>query len=220
MSLSIAYENVNDAQMRLVGTVVLYDGEPVYITDIRQKGEGDPKGDIFRVYAEPLPYKGRGQSEQMRKFISSKKFDMAPFPMGFMNRGGEATYLHRSAKKQQKQGLSNATLSVINLSAIQTLVKGGGAVRFEHLITYQEFLDCIKGKYPSIKEATELVSSGKAESVAFSRAFALCRDPSLEGLIYLFHKQDKVGFIMDGKLKLNKAARCLKESLQEVGIQC
>jgi hypothetical protein len=106
LSLSIAYENVHDASARLQSSVVLYDGEPVYITNVREAGVGDPKGDIFRVYASPLPYRANlAEAEGMRKFISSKKFDLAPFPMGFMNWNRRVFYLSRLPRKQNKQGL-------------------------------------------------------------------------------------------------------------------
>jgi hypothetical protein len=88
------------------------------------------------------------------------------------------------------------------------------------LITRQEFVDCIKGKYPNLEEATEKLKSRDTFSVAFNRVFALVKDSSLEDLIYLYHKQDKVGFIMNGELSLAKKARCLKESLREAGIKC
>lgn len=215
MSLSIQYESVNDANMRLSGTIVLYDGKPVFIREVGAIGEGEGKnGDIYRVYINELPIKRGAQTE--RKFISSKKFDLAPFPMGFMNtEAGKAVYLSRAPRRQQKQGLSEATLSQYAVGDLT----GARVVRFADLTNSQPFVDCINGKYPSVAEATQLVKDG-ADSVAFSRCFAIARDSSLPELIYLYHKKDKVGFIMDGKLKLSAKGRCLRESLNEVGVRC
>jgi len=216
MSLSIPYENIHDAQMRLSGTVVLYDGDPVYIRDIGQKDPGDPKDDVFRVYAEKLPRTGRDNLAEMRKFISSKKFDMAPFPMGFINRGGYAYYATRTPRRQQKQGLSEGTF----FTTVPGFENEKAGLSFGNAVQSREFVDCIKGVYPSMEDAVKSIISGEAKSVGISRTYALVGDRSLDGLIYLYHKSEKVGFILDGTLKLSKSAVCLKESLREVGIKC
>jgi hypothetical protein len=216
MSLSIQYENVHDAQMRLQNTVILYDGEPVWISEVGQVGAGDPKGDIFRVYIRPLPINGK---EAERKFISSKKFDLAPFPMGFMNKNGNVYYCSRLPRRQQRQGLSNQTFacSLIDGSSVE---RPRREFNLENLVSDQCFLDCIKGKYPNVAEATRQIEEGNIQGVAFHRCFAIIRDAELSELIYLYHKREKVGFIMNGQLKLSKKGNCLKEALNEVGVRC
>lgn len=223
MSLSIEYENIEQANMRLQGTVVKYDGEPVYVTNVGQVGLNDPKPNIYRVYAAKLPYNGREAIEEQRKFISSKKFDLAPFPMGFMNKDGVTYYCHRLPRKQQRQGLSNGTFSALEAGTAGVgaglAFKGDNKLRLEFVIEMQEFVDCIKGKYPSFEIATKQIEDG-ARGVGFSRCFALVRDEELPELVYLYHKREKVGFIMDGHLNLTKAGKCLRESLREVGVKC
>lgn len=225
MSLSIQYESVADAQMRLSNTVVLYDNDPVYITGVCAVGPGDPKPDIFRVYARPLPYLvhqrgamlrpfGKDEDEQIRKFISSRKFDLAPFPMGFVNKDGHAKYTSRAPRRQQKQGLSEGTFTS------RVLTPYAQPLDFGTAISSQEFVDCIKGKYPSVQEATEMLKDDDVKSVAFCRTFALAKDNDLDDLIYLYHKTEKVGFILEQQLKLAKLAGCLKEALREVGVKC
>jgi hypothetical protein len=216
MSLSIQYESVNDANMRLGNTIVLYDGKPVYIREVGALGEGEgANGDIYRVYIKNLPISPTDRGAYERKFISSKKFDLAPFPMGFMNLNEHAVYLSRAPKKQQKQGLSEGTLSAVTVGD----PLGQQRIRFADLLNKKEFADCISGNYPNVREATRLIEAG-AQSVAFSRCFAMARDTALPELIYLYHKKDKVGFIMDGAFKLSAKGRCLRESLQEVGVRC
>jgi hypothetical protein len=203
--------------MRLSGTVVLYDGKPVYIREVgalRDAAEGK-NGDIYRVYIKELPIKSGDDRDYERKFISSKKFDLAPFPMGFMNHEGKAVYLSRAPRRQQKQGLSEQTLSCYNVGE----AAAGNVLRFANLTSNQAFVDCVMNKYPTVQEATRMVEQG-ADSAAFSRCFAIARDKSLPELIYLYHKNDKVGFIMDGTLKLSAKGRCLRESLNEVGVRC
>lgn len=236
MSLSIPYESVGDAQMRLNSTVVLYDNEPVYITQVSPVGPDDPKPDVFRVYAQPLPYGGGikpkrvwkdpfergpdfmegedGKVDKLRKYISSRKFDLAPFPMGFMNKDGNVHYTSRAPRRQQKQGLSEGTFTD------RVIASNIPRLSFGEAISSQEFVDCVMGKYPSVQEATEMLKSDAVRSVAFCRTFALSKDDDLEDLIYLYHKTEKVGFILGQQLKLTQLANCLKEALREVGVQC
>lgn len=215
MSLSIPYENIHDAQMRLQGTVVLYDGDPVYITEVAQKKVEDPKDDIFRVYASPLPYQPMQDKAEMRKFISSKKFDMAPFPMGFMNYDGLAYYCTRLPRKQQRQGLSNGTFSSVPVGFPDM-----GGVRFEQAISMKEFDECVKGKYPSFDEALKRLAEGEANSVGFTRCFAVVSDKDMPELVYLYHKKEKVGFVLEDRVKLSKAGKCLVEALREANVRC
>jgi hypothetical protein len=216
MSLAIDYENVHDAQMRLQGTVVLYAGEPVYITEVGAVGPGDPKGDVFRVYASPIPMKPHDMDKgKMRKFISSKKFDLAPFPMGFMNYKGSAYYCSRLPRRQQRQGLSNGTFQAMPVGN-----RGLPVLRLEDVIYQEDFYNCIKGKYPPFDEACKRIALGAEASVAFHRSFALIRDEELSELVYLYHKKDKVGFLLGDMLKLSKAGKCLVEVLKEANVRC
>ena len=220
MSLSVQYETLEEAEMRLNGTVVLYDGEPVYITRVAKAGPDDGKADVFRVYAQPLPYKPNGGLEDgaFRKFISSKKFDLSTFKMGFMNYKGEAIYCSRKPARQYKQGISNNTFVTKPLTGDKPFPYGAKAYRLTDLITDKSFVDMVKGVYPSFEKAREKVSKDGG-SCAFSREYALMADADLDGLIYLYHKGDKVGFILDDKVKLANKMKCLKEALAELGLR-
>jgi hypothetical protein len=224
MSLSIPYETVEEAEMRLVSTVVMYDGDPVYITKVGNARPGDPKEDILRVYAHPLPFdphklgdiEARAavkEKEEMRKFISSRKFDMKTIKMGFMNIKGELLYCSRKPARQFKQGVSNNTF------VSQAITGGARALNLVNAVGLKEFADMLKGVYPTFDEAVRTMNKGKITGVAFHRQFALVRDPALPELLYLYHKSDKVGVIFGGnKIILTKGMICLRESLQEIGL--
>jgi hypothetical protein len=151
----------------------------------------------------------------MRKFISSKKFDMAPFPMGFMNLEGLAYYCSRLPRRQQRQGLSDGTFQAVAVGH-----EGMGGHRLSDVIYFKEFVDCIKGNYPSFDQARRMLERGEATSVGFTRTFALIADESMPELVYLYHKKDKVGFIMGDVLKLSKEGKCLAEALKEANVRC
>lgn len=207
------YETLEEITTRLKGSVVIYDGDPVYVVDVGQVGPGDP-ADVARVYIAPLPIlPGKEYTKEMceRKFITSKKFDLRPFKMGFMNYEGEAVYLSRIPQRQYTQGLKNNTLRAAMPSGKP--FKGFGSV-----VTAQAFVDCIKGKYPSIQEAMRTGAS----SVALSRDFAFTRDEDLN-LLILNYKDVKCGTKdMDSGhevgFRLSPKFKFLKESLEQARI--
>jgi hypothetical protein len=206
----IEYETAEEANMRLSNSVVLYDGRPVYISEIR-RDEELPKGEICRVIMHELPLTDNNRGE--RKYISSGKFNLAPFKMGFLNLAGKTFYLSRNTARQNRQGLSERTLSV---EALTASAQGSRLPRFRDLLNNTEFVDMITGKYPSVDEALTLLEQDDIASVAISREYAIVADEELEDLIVLFHKTKKVGFMpTKGSFKLSKKFKFLKEELDE-----
>ncbi len=218
MSLAIKYETLNDAQMRLKGTIVLYEGKPHYVTEIAAGAEDSP----FRVYADALPTKGggggraaeveraiareRGEAD-IRKYISSKHFDIAPFAMGFVNDEKGCFYVARTPARQQKQGLSSDTCSACDVY--------GERKSFAVVLNSSGFPDMVSGVYPNLAQAVRTLTGGKIKSIAISREFALARDAELPELTYLYHKNKKVGFLRGTDVSLSVKYTYLKESLDE-----
>jgi hypothetical protein len=226
VSLEIKYENAEDAKMRLRQSVVLYKGEPVLITDVRAGGGG--KDDVIRVLIQDLPVgnvpkegfieKARKRvgiededAAERRKYISSKHFDIAPFPLGYVNKqgGNGAFYCSRMPNRIQKQGLCGE-----NFKAVDNY---GGAVPFTVFLASKETVAMVKGDYPSFDRALALLD--KSRSVAFSRNFALVKDEVIPALIYLYHKGTKVGMFNGREMCLGINFNCLKESLNEMKLK-
>lgn len=227
MSLAIKYETVEDARMRLRGTVVLYRGNPVYIRDV-QAGNG--KDDIFRVLFDELPLAGGGPFKPAvrprhrldgddleldeavkpeRKFISSKHFDIGPFKMGYVNAPKGAFYCSRLPNRIQKQGLC-----VENFSGKDNF---GNAVGFNTCIACKEFEATVNGRYPTFDQAVQGLEKSKA--VAFHREFCLVKDEVVPNLLWLYHKGTKVGMFNRGEATLGPKYGCLKEALQEMKLK-
>lgn len=216
MSLAIKYESLEDARLRLKNTVVLYDGEPVFIRNIEPSRS--EKDGIFRIHADALPLNRPGQipdedededwidaakKADLRKFISSKNFDIAPFKMGYVNLKKGAVFCSRVPRRQQKQGLSLESYSAVGLD--------WGA-----FVQSKEAVDMIKGRYPTLDQAKALLN--KSPLVAFSREFAIAKDEILEDMFILYYKGSKVGVFLDGKVTLGKKYTCLKETLLEIKV--
>ena len=124
------YERIDEAKMRLRGTVVLYEDEPYYVlavTDHKSDGK-------FRIYLDPL---SRGKSANytfadfprvqdyhcpgqvldiwldanpdkgvIRKYMGAAGFNKyRPFPLGNMNYNGTVYYCERSPTRNTFQGL-------------------------------------------------------------------------------------------------------------------
>lgn len=226
MSLAIKYEAVEDARLRLRNTVVLYKGKPVLITDV-VAGKKDEDDGPLRVYMQELPTKpgklyddpfkraaagGRiaPDEKEQRKLISSKHFDIAPFPLGYVNwpAAPGAFYCTRLPNRVQKQGLCSENFS----GKFNT----GAQVNWATVLTCKETLDMVNNNYPSFDRA--LAALDKVPSVAFHREFSLMKDEVLPDLVFLFHKGVKVGWYNKDGISLGAKFKCLKESLQEIRV--
>lgn len=209
------YETAEETKFRLENTVVLYDGKPVYITRVGAVGAEDKK-EIARVFFWELPLpKGRapGQGET-RKYLSSRNFDLAPFKMGYINHNGEAIFVARLPVRQQRQGLCPNTCTFSNVLGHPSKV-----MDFATMINSQGFVDMIEGKYPTFKDAGELLGDKKTSSIAISRSFAFVIDNDLEAL-YLSHKGVKCGLALknDRALKVPPKFHFLREEMEECHI--
>lgn len=202
------YEDIDEVKARVEGTVVLYDGRPVYITKVGFLDVDEQRKDIARVYFKELPYKA--ESPDVRKYLSSKNFDLAPFKMGYTNLRGQAIFLARNPVRQYKQGLSAATLVCTDVRG-QKIPLG-----FVDLLSRKEFVDMYDGKYPSFKDAGELLGKDDTSSVAISRSFAFTLDHDLEAL-YLLHKGIKCGLAYknDRGIRVPPKFHFLREEMED-----
>jgi len=199
------YETAEEIRARLEGSVVMYDGSPVYIAKV-----DDAIDDIARVWISDLPYVGGAKTT--RKFLSSKKFDLAPFKMGYFNYEGRAIFASRAPIRQYKQGLTSGTLTLQN-----TQGKGGEVgVSFARAIANQGFVDMIHNKYPDFKTAGDLLGDKNTSSVAVSRTFAFVIDNDIDALL-LMHKFVRCGICLKGdkSLRVPEKFHFLREEMEE-----
>ncbi len=217
------YENLKEAQMRLVNTIVLYDGEPYYvlaITDHKKDG-------IFRVYMDKMgqpegmlhqnthvPYdwhdepggmsKGDKLDEWLsknegkgilRKQMNSPLFNkFRPFPIGMCNNHGTVVYIERSPTRNTQQGLMPNMLSYYELSAVGSLITPRKGGNTPSLFGVP-FYKTIKGDYPNPFLCAQKLNDPEIvdTSVAFHRDFAFVRGPV--GLLFLAYKHNVIGYM-------------------------
>lgn len=146
------YENLKEAQMRLQGTVVCYDGEPYFVHSI---SDHKPDG-IFRIYLYPVDYYDTDKSVKqlpdiqnhlyggnhpstvgdfldkyvkenpttfLRKRMDSSYFyKFRPFPLGMINQRSKCYYIERQPLRKTEQGLINSALVETPITLDQTEV--------------------------------------------------------------------------------------------------
>lgn len=212
------YETIAEAQMRLRGTVILYDSEPFYVIGVASHADN-----VFRIYLEPLkdgremvahndphiPCNSHGvdhphfssemdawmlknpSSGVLRKMMNSQKFNkFRPFPLGMCNYDGDAVYVERHPTRKVEQGLTQQMLINHRPGLIPSKPFQSHVKLFS-----KEFRDTILGKYPTPQECLlQLLDPQVANTgAAFSRDFALVRGPI--DTLYLAYHGEVIGFL-------------------------
>lgn len=215
------YENVEEVKFRLEGTVVLYDSSPVYIRDVTFPEEGDPDN-IARVHFNELPMDlTRPRPPRVRKFLSSRKFDLTPFKMGYLEMPDGATILtSRTANRQNRQGLcdNNTILNTIDDRLSRRARLGGIGIDWLDVISSPGFSDMVKGTYTDFQTSLDKLTD-KRDSTVFSREFAAQRDEELD-LLFLYRKGRKCGYsdTTSKSFRLAKSLKYLANELEEARI--
>lgn len=232
------YQNMEEAQRRLLNTVVMYDGEPYTVLAICNHKQDN----IFRVYLYPveeaasskvLPggyvnfipgtaeqgeyldnwIKGAGDTKLIRKMMNSPAFNkFRPFPLGMMNRDGKTIYLERGPDRRREQGLVSNLISYTPVSVGQKQTQRWGG-----RLDGPEFYSCVKASHPTARECLEKLRdpSIENEAAAFDRNFAFVRGP-LDSL-YLAYKTEVVGRVPDGpytRVELGRKFKHYKEVVE------
>lgn len=216
------YDNLDECHRRLMNTVVLYDGQPAFIQNIR---DGFDDG-VYRVYMNLLPGELRGgapaQEDEdntpgrvVRRKINSPKFNrFRPFQMGYANIFDtgvrHASFLSRVPSRQSRQGLSRQLLTSI-IPALCTPERRHQGVQYESAITAAGFAEMVKGEFPKAEEALDLLDNDT--SMAVSRKFAVQRDSF--GMLFLYAGPDRVGVVRSNEILLAPNKMYLREEIQD-----
>lgn len=236
------YETTKEANMRLRGTIILYDGIPYYVL-----GVSDHKSDgIFRIYLDNATdlamYKYDGipqisnqdynawgvrmdkfmettpQANILRKQMNSPLFNrFRPFPLGMVNIEGTVAYTQRHPTRRTEQGLTDTMLVSSRLSLSGS--RGDGGIRIP--IFSKELMACIVGQYPSYVEVIENLYDPAVTNLgaAFHRDFAVLRGPL--NVMFLAYKNDVIGVIDSNNIhsvRLDKKFVYCKEVVESLNL--
>lgn len=174
---------VNDLQMRLADSLVTYKQEPFYVNVI----QGTSLQGVLT------------SSQKMQVIrLPDEQLDITPVPLGYVNSNASCFYVRRLPHRRYKQGLNKYNIRADSL------------MNLRGLLSSKYLASCIMGDYPSFEEAVGLLNEGR-ERVAFSRRFALQREPI--GLQFLEYRSERCGWVSKGEPVLGEGFEYLKEEL-------
>lgn len=169
------YISIDDANQMYSGSLCFYKGNLVKVEEVY----GDMRADI-----RTLDGKAKSVPFNLDDFTAPNKGRL-----GYVNLDGIAAYLYRVPVRQYSNGITRGN--------VRYLIGGGGfpytdkeAYKIETVRlkgwAVEALRDTLKGKYPSLRAAGELLKAG-ARLVAFDRQFAA----SSNGVVY--YKDKAVG---------------------------
>ena len=185
-----------DQVLRYHGTIVQFDGIPVYVT---------VAGDKWHCYKPSTVHLPNATLIAKGVDPYDPRVDVSSVPLGYVNIPKYFTvrYLCRRPVKGlgYKQGVHGDILSVDQLPDSNDDHYFSG----QDILYMQEFEDCVLGKYPSLNEALELLPVQGEENgiaqIAIDRHIALSIDKL--GIIKAYYRNSLVGWMAPGKRVLN-----------------
>lgn len=209
-----SYETPEEVAFRLNKTVVLYDGEPVYIT---RTEVSERPNDVSRVYFRTLPLV-IGQPE-VRKYLSSRKFDLTPIKLGYFynKKDGLVVRAVREAARHTKQGLNGTNCRFKSLTNRELRYS------FEGFLSDDLFVAMLKGESRSLRGRKEFVEGEEhlfdSTDYVLTKDFVVSRECILETDTYIY-KNDIIAVIPQSctTLTLPKAFSFLQEEVALAGL--
>lgn len=165
--------SVEDAQQRLFKTVLLHQGQPIYID---------------KVLAARL-VEGKNLLTGRRQTFELEPSSTMPPSLGYLNYEAYAVFVRRRPSRRVRQGVCAENISC-NLGSREELVRSSA------------FGKMLVNAYPSKEEAIKKLLQRDAHGVAFSKHFALSVDKGLyyeEVLVGSWEKDGKL--ILGDKFK-------------------
>lgn len=182
------WTDVEQAQQRLTGSCVLYDGQPVYIDRVVAHDDGCPRAELRDC--------ATGEALARKKLNSPKfeKFRVLP-NLGWINVTGGvsrtgAVFCARRATATRTHGLNNSNVTVTNMSHNEvSSTPQQGNYNFASVMFNKGFVEGHNGDYPTL--AATLQKIQPRTTIAFSRKFAVVRDA--DGIRWLYRELQRVG---------------------------
>lgn len=190
--------NNADFERRLRQGIIRYKGEPYQVT-----ATGDTQMVLNILSGE---FMGQG----MTVSYDNKHVDLDPVPLGFVNKATLQYYLRKPIRLTRQLTHTQNTL-IYNMIDDSWMFEGQNSSN--NIFYNLEFVDCVKGNYPSIEAIqAKMLSSKKASKygIAFHRHFAIIHrmnKETREKTYDLYFKITKIGEIdlLNMELKLQPA---------------
>lgn len=206
------YDNANDAYRYLQGTVVYWNGTPVYVSDVQTIDR------VIKALVRPIPIRG-GRGDEEWVSIDDPNFNCMKYNLGYVNLvNGTVAYVTRRPARAQAQGLASQNVSVQYSHGIDQRHWGRADI-WADLVRNQPGLgECLMGKYPSLDEArAKLMADKTVKAVAFDRYFAIKRHSEFSNLFFLNYKGEDISWSDSSEFSLPDGYKHLMEMCNEKG---
>lgn len=204
------YENLEEASFRLNQSIVMYDGQPVYIHSLENNTDG-----IVRVRIQELPLDEAKINNTTRKMINSPKFNrFRPFELGNMNLlASGVIYPYRLERVPVRTRTQGTTQTNTRLNPLFPELRNPN-FGFNSLLYNEGFVEMCRGVYPTWDEYIET----GIPSCALSRDIAI-RLSEDTGLRFLKYKELYAGIVTEkGVVALYPKYNYLREAIEELKV--
>lgn len=192
---SFFWTDLTQASERLNRSVILYDGDPVYVEAVSEGSDGVPKVHIMDLVNQQV----------IRKNADSPKFERyRKLPnLGWFNSKGIPLFMERRTRTSRSHGLTNENVAIFNLHAGSGTLQANGNT-FINVMFDKGFIDSHNDRFPSMERTLRDIAPGS--SIAVSRKLLVNCD--MDGLKWLWLGKARVGIFTgsDSLLLLPKYA--------------
>lgn len=154
----MVFESDRDASMRLSGSIVTYEGEPVLVSEVTTN-----MATITKL----------GEEDWFT--VQTKSLDLTPLPVGNVIVGSSYVSVQRAPVRMWKQGVERGNLNYGDMP---------WNVRADVRLNSVQMKNAIINSYPSFAEAVDLVLTGRRTAVPFSRHWGVGLIDEVPHLVY------------------------------------
>lgn len=205
--MAFPYQNLEDSQQKLQGTLVQSKEGPYYLSQIHGLSRDQ------RTMCSPLPL-AVGQIALHERPLTDDFFQFKKtVPLGYVNILPEALFISRKPVRKVRQGLEKINVYIPPFMVADV---NNPRVMWDNLLRERALLSSIMGEFPTLPEA---VADNKRRVTAFARKFAVGMDDELDQRLLLY-KGTKAGLITDeNEVLLVKRCHFLKEAIEDLGVK-
>lgn len=181
------YVTYDDVRMKLHGGFVIHKGA-IYVAtaDVKQSPGGNNHTVNLALPQERHRYFA-GKPTLIPVDYRSEDVDISSIPLGYVNKDGEAHLVERHPFRKNAQTVSTSNVSVWPHE------------RTTDILYSKEIQSLVTGEYPSFEDALSLLGTGEADSVAFSRLYAIVKN---DGVTIVRQRKRDIGYCSGGRVTL------------------
>lgn len=168
----LLYDNLEDAQGKLLNTICSYAGQAVYVREVRYQENSDKP-----PYRVALMLKGVKNVLWIN--LDDPKFSFRDFNIGYSNHGGTAAWWYRKPLKQYRQGLR-----ADQMNHLCAKPEFNGYAKWDY---HKPIIEMLENKYPSMDTCKKALVDGEEVVSAFHKDLAMSYDRIHKDFILEYH---------------------------------